>query len=98
MANNSSEVKLILDAVDRASSKIAGVTGKVSALGKAAQVGSDFVAGLGLNFAGMLNPTILAGQAVGKISDIVKSSVNETIAYAKQVRDTARALGINSTE
>lgn len=61
---STAEVRLLLNAVDKSSNVISGVTGKMSGLEKATQAAGDFAGGLGIQFGTLTNPAMLAGQAV----------------------------------
>ncbi len=95
---NQAELKLILNAVDNASAKINGVTGSVDKLGKISRIGGDFVSGLGANFSAMINPAMLAGQAVYKMAEIAKKSIGDWVAYNQQIREMGQVTGLGAEE
>src|SRR3990167_2083539 len=98
MPGSTTELRLILNAVDKASGNIGQVAGAIGKLGKTGQATGDFMAGLGLNFHMMINPAMMAGQAVMKFAQFASDREKETVMYAEQGRDLARALGIGAEE
>lgn len=95
---NSAEVQLIINAINNASRTIKEVEGDVSKMNKSTAAAKDFIAGMGVSLADFSNPAMMAGRAVGFVTDQVKQSINQFAEYGKQVESVSRKLGISAEE
>ena len=95
---NSAEVQLIINAINNASRTIKEVEGDVSKMNKSTAAAKDFLAGMGVSLADFSNPAMMAGRAVGFVTDQVKQSINQFAEYGKQVESVSRKLGISAEE
>jgi len=86
-----SEVKIILSAVDNASAVLNKATGSLGNVGKS-------IGDTAKQFAAMAVAGGLAYKAVDGVVDFFKSSVSDTLDYAKAVRDVARYTGTSYEE
>lgn len=85
------EVQIILRAIDKASGEINKVTGA----GNKLSAGFQSLTGFSLSAAGGI---AAAGAAAGAIIKILKESVEETIAYATEIDNMSRLLGLDTEE
>lgn len=88
MAN---QIDIIIKAIDRASGDINKVTGS----GNKLAAGFKSLTGISLGAAGGI---AAAGMAAGKIIDMMKQSVEETVAYATSVDSMSRLLQISTED
>ena len=95
---DAAELRLTLNAIDNASRNIGKVTTSVSGLQKASAKAGDVLAGVGLNINAMVNPAMLAGQAIGKMAEVVGDSVGEWVDYNKKVREMTQVTGLGAEE
>lgn len=94
----STEVRLMLNAVDNASKVIAGVNDNIDKMAKVSKGAGDFMAGLGININELANPAMLAGKAVAALGKYVADSTKETQNYNLEVTKLAQNLGIGTEE
>lgn len=106
-----SDVQVIVNAVDNASKVLKGVQGEITKTGKAGQAASGNLSGMSKATAGLggqMNglATALAGPALGFMGltgavmgtvNLIKSSVNDWVAYNEEIRKLGAATG-TSTE
>lgn len=92
------EVKILLNAVDNASSKINTVNKSMGGLSGAGQKLSgafQSLTGFSLGAAGAIG---MAGIAIGKAVDFTKKAVTETVAYNKEIREMTQVTGLGAEE
>ena len=95
---NESKVKIIISAVDEASKKIDAVGKSIFHVSNLSEQSTKFLKNNAGALAELGAMGVLAGIAINKVTEFTKSSLNETVLYAEQVRDLARALGTSSEE
>jgi hypothetical protein len=75
---------------------IGGLNTDFTIFGKNIGSGADLLSGLGISIP--TTPMQLFGQAIKAASDYLQSAVNDTVAYAEQVREMSRIIGASATE
>lgn len=82
-------VKIIISAVDKASSVIKGMSSAAGGLGSAFQSLTGFSIGAAGGVA-------IAGIAIQKATKLVKESIKETVDYNKTIREMTQVTGLNA--
>lgn len=94
-SNTDATITLSIVAKDLASGNISKAVSGLDQLAKKGGLAGSMVQGMGMQFGMMVNPVMLAGQAIGAVTDFLAEGVSSAIAEEKSLASLDTALENN---